>query len=244
MSTTMKIFLALALSWSGFNVIAQELTEPTRIVGGRPVSLQPLFHWWTNTTAIMASNSTRTVEEQIPVPDRPLKHWVRLVTAHVTNNGFANFADVEIQHVPNGPVSRHTVVLQHGPFEEKKRVDAAAQEYANLGPARNAELERAETYAARAQAQQDRARLYHEIFAAGGSHVHARLADDYYAAAARSRRQANLARERAENMISRLHHLEKITGGDAAFIVDNFAMATGEMYRALPVYSLGLRFGR
>jgi hypothetical protein len=241
----MKTILLLMLNfWLIGTALAQEMTEPNRVVGVRAVSLQPLFDWWTQAAALSASNHALPKEEQVPLPDRPLKHWVRLTALAVTNTGFAHLATVQIQHVPNGLQTNQTVVLRHGPFVEKKKVDDAAQETAELVKSQKYQLEQAEYYDSRAEALRARAYLYHEMYAAGGSYVHSRLADDYYAAAARARRQANLARERASNMEARLLQLDKITHGQTTFVIDNFAMATGETYQGLPVYSLGLRFGR
>jgi hypothetical protein len=241
----MKALSALTLSfWLLGTALAQEMTDPHRVVGVRAVSLQPLFDWWTHAASLSASNRNLLPEDQLPIPDRPLKHWVRLTTLAVTNTGFAHLATVQIQHVPEGRQTNQTVVLRHGPFVEKKKVDDAAQETAELVKAQQYQLEQAEYYESRSQALRARAYLYHEIFAAGGSHVHSRLADDYYAAAARATRQANLARDRVANLESRLLQLDKITLGRTTFVIDNFAMATGEMYQGLPVYSLGLRYGR
>jgi hypothetical protein len=241
----MKTLPLLTLSfWLVGTVMSQEMTEPNRVVGVRAVSLQPLFDWWIHAASLITSNSTLPKEEQTPIPDRPLKHWVRLTTLAVTNTGFAQLATVQIQHVPDGLQTNQTVVLRHGPFVEKKKVDDAAQETADLVKSQKYQLEQAEYYESRAKALKARAYLYHEMYAAGGSYVHSRLADDYYAAAARATRQANLARDRASNMEARLLQLDKITQGQTTFVIDNFAMATGEMYQGLPVYSLGLRFGR
>jgi hypothetical protein len=241
----MKVLSALTLSiWLVGTAVAQEMTEPNRVVGIRAVSLQPLFDWWTQVASLSASNASLPPEERLPIPDRPLKHWVRLTTLAVTNTGFAHLATVQIQHVPDGLQTNQTVVLRHGPFVEKKKVDDAAQETADLVKSQKYQLEQAEYYESRAEALKARAYLYHEMYAAGGSYVHSRLADDYYAAAARARRQANLARDRASNIESRLLHLDKITQGQTTFVIDNFAMATGEIYQGLPVYSLGLRYGR
>jgi hypothetical protein len=241
----MKTFSVLTLSfWLVVTAMAQEMTEPNRVVGVRAVSLQPLFDWWTQAASLIASNSALPKEEQTPIPDRPLKHWVRLTTLAVTNTGFAHLATVQIQHVPDGLQTNQTVVLRHGPFVEKKKVDDAAQETAELVKSQKYQMDQAEYYESRAEALKTRAYLYHEMYAAGGSYVHSRLADDYYAAAARATHQANLARDRANNMELRLLQLDKITLGRPTFVIDNFAMATGEMYQGLPVYSLGLRYGR
>ena len=68
----MKTLSALTLSfWLLGTAVAQEMTDPNRVVGVRAVSLQPLFDWWTQAASLSASNSALPKEEQMPIPIAP-----------------------------------------------------------------------------------------------------------------------------------------------------------------------------
>lgn len=240
MKTILLIFLSLGGAW------AQDLSEPARIVNGQRVNLQPLFHWWTNVTAIVATNASRTNGDLVAIPPRPLKAWVRIASNQLTNSGFAWMANAYIQEIPDGPVTNQWVVLRHGPFEEKKRFDQVVNDYkattTNLLVASNTYVKNAEKTAAFDQ----KAELYQEMYEID-PWQHYRLgyaADAYRQAANQTGEKAATAARQMEHFDAKRAELQKITQDKESLEVDTFALRMAERYRGLPVYDMGFRFGR
>jgi hypothetical protein len=240
MKVILLIFLFVGGAW------AQDLSDPARMVNGQRVNLQPLFHWWTNTTALNATNATRTNGNQVAVPPRPLTAWVRVASNQLTNTGFVWLAHAYIQETPDGPVTNQLIVLRHGPFEEKKRFDQVVNDYkmtsTNLLVASNSYVKNAEKTAAFDQ----KADLYLEMYEID-PWQHYRLgyaADAYRQAANQTQQKATTAARQMEQFDAKRAELQKITQDRETLEVDSFALRTTERYRGLPVYDMGLRFGR
>lgn len=234
--------LLLSASWLG----AQDLSDPVRLVNDHRVNLQPLFHWWTNASAISATNTARTNAEPVSLPPRPLAAWVRVVSNQLTNTGFAWLAHAAIQEIPGGPFTNQVIVLRHGPFEEKKRFDRAAQDFQQAG---DALLVASNQYVQSMEITTEfdqKANLYQEMYALD-PWQHSRLGDvaaAYRQSADKAYRQALNASQRVEQLNQQRVELHQITQGRDNLEVDTFALRTREQYRGLPVYEMGLRFGR
>jgi hypothetical protein len=240
----MKTFIFVLLLAIG--AVAQDFSDPTRLVNDQRVNLQPLFQWWSNAVALASTNAGQTNGEMPALPPRPLSAWVRLVSNELTNTGFAWIARVHLQTSPDAPFEEKLVMLRHGPFEEKKRFDLAVTNYAqateSLQVASNAYVAKAD----RAAALSRKADQYQEMYAFN-PWQHWRLGD----AADAYREAAIVAHNEAVAIARRMNQLEnqrveqqKTIQGRDMLVVDSFAMPTGETYRGLPVYEMGLRFGR
>ncbi len=225
---------------------AQDFRDPFRIVNAQRVNLYPLNYWWTNTAGLNASNAALPEEQQVPVPVRPLRDWVRLVSNEMTNTGFAWIVQAYIQETPDGPFTNQTIVLRHGPFEEKKALDRAAYQY---NQATENLLVSSNTYATsmeRATALNRKADLYQEMYAIDPWQHHnlGHAAATYRNAAFQAQRQANTAVRRINQLEEQRAELYQVTQGRETLTVDTFALRMKETYQNLPVFDIGLRFGR
>ncbi|GEM_PF-1776294 len=227
-------------------VFGQDLKDPIRLVQGQRVNLQPLFHWWTNATSIVESNKLLSEEEQIELPPRPLQAWVRIISNELTNNGFAWFARAQIQEVPYGPATNQLIVLQHGPFEEKKALDRAVQNYDRTTERLLVTSNQYVAQMERATAWNQKANLYEEMYSIDpGRHINlGRAAVVYRDAATRAQREANAAARRYNQLEDRRIEIYRFTQGRERLTVDTFALRTGGTYQNLPIYDIGLMFGR
>lgn len=240
----MKTALLILLLAAG--AFAQELKDPIRIVNAQRVNLQPLFTWWTNAAMTSATNASKPEEQRQPLPERPLRAWVRITSSELTNTGFAWIARAQIQEIPDGPVTEQIVVLRHGPFEEKKILDRAVANYNQATESRETASNIHSASLERAAAFNHRANLYSEMYYIDPHRNwnFGYAADDYYRAASRARRDANNAAQRMNQLEARRAELSKITQGRSTLTVDTFALRTAETYQGLLVLDIGLRFGR
>jgi hypothetical protein len=227
-------------------VEAQDFKDPIRIVNAQRVNLYPLFHWWTNTAAINATNATLPAEQQVPQPVRPLRAWVRVISNEITNTGFAWIAQAGIQETPDGPVTNQTIVLRHGPFEEKKALDRAVGHYnqttENLLVTSNAYVASMD----RATALHQKADLYQEMYEIDPCrHLNlGHAANVYRSAAFQAQRHANQSARRINQLDEQRTEIYKLTQGRETLTVDTFALRLSETYQNLPVFEIGLLFGR
>lgn len=242
----MKIirFILASLLCLSFSCWGQELTEPVRNISGRVADLNPLFNWWTNAIAIAETNKHLPKRKRLEIPERPMKHWVRVISLAVTNNGFAHIGTITIQHVPDGPRSNLVAVLRAGPFEQKKNVDVAAQRFKQVSKEAESQRGWASFHEQRANNLDSRSSQYQEIRNAGGGKAFQNLSGDYRNASRRADQAAQAAAQRAGNLEAEQKRLAAITKGADQFRIDDWAMATGEIYAGLPVYSFGMPFGR
>lgn len=225
---------------------AQDLSDPIRLVRDQRVNLQPLFHWWTNATAIIETNAQLPETEQVELPPRPLSAWVRIVSNELTNNGFAWFARAHIQEVPYGPVTNQMIVLHHGPFEEKKAFDRAVQNLNRTTERLLVSSNQFVTHHERATTLHQKADLYEEMYVLDPKHHLnlGRAAMAYRDAATYAQRNANAAAQRYHQLEDRRIEIHRFTQGRDALTVDTFALRTGATYQQLPIYDIGLMFGR
>ncbi len=236
------IALLLLLSLPAFS---QDLGDPVRTVGVTRVYLQPLFTWWTNAAAIVETNKNLSLKKKLPLPERPMKHWVRLTTeSGLTNNGFAWFAKVRLQEIPGGPTTNKLVVLRHGPFEEKKQFDQTVSQYKKVSAAQAHTSQVSESQSERAAQLNQRANLYSDMGNIAPRSGFRTAAADYRQAARQADHAAGEAMIRSQILAHEQEQLAKATQGRSTLKVDTFAMFTGEIYQGLPVYEFGLLFGR
>jgi len=241
---------AMKTAWGLLLVItsatAQDFKDPIRTIHEQRVHLHPLFIWWTNAAALNASNASLPEAERQPLPERPLRAWVRITSTELTNTGFTWLARVDIQKTPDGPISNQLVVLRHGPFEEKKALDQAVAHY---NSATESQLTASNVQSAnleREAALRSKASLYQEMYNLDPHrHYHLGLAaDTYRRAAIEARHAAGVASNRVKQLEASRAELFQITQGRHTLMVDTFALRTGETYQGLPVFEMGLRYGR
>ena len=53
---------------------------PARVINAQRVNLIPLFTWWQQAESIGQRNSAKKETDQQPIPDRPMKAWVRIIS--------------------------------------------------------------------------------------------------------------------------------------------------------------------
>lgn len=238
----MKIVLLLCLCAT--TVFGQRHNEPVRLINNRRVDLKPLLIWWTNVAAIHQLNAERPETNQISIPKRPLTAWALITTERMTNAGLVWIAEVEKRQAPGDPPERELVVLEHVPLSGKQTFDRAAARDAvaekELGVAESAR----ETHRQRAEYFQARANTFFEFdyMAPGHGFLEegARLGDvarnEQQRAEAAGRRETDLRNERDQ--------LSTVTEGRTQFMLEAFALKTPRKHLGLPVYDVGLPFGR
>ena len=238
----MRIILLLCLFAT--SAFGQRFNEPVRMVNNRRVDLKPLLVWWTNVVAINQANESRAETNQIPIPPRPLSAWSLIITDRMTNAGLVWIAEIEKRQSPDAEPVRELVVLEHVPLSGKQTFDRAASRDAHvekeLGVAESAKeihRQRAAEYGARANTffEFDYMAPGHGFFDEG-----VLLSD----AAQREKKKAAAAEQRGDDLRSEREKLSTITEGRTQFMLEAFALKTARKHLGLPVYDVGLPFGR
>jgi hypothetical protein len=241
----MKTILTILICAVVITTPAQDMNDEFRTVSARRISLKPVFSWWTNATAIIATNKSLPIKKKIPLPERPLKHWVRVTTdGAITNNGFAWFARVSVQEKPDDTEKFQWVVLRHGPFEEKKKLDSAVAAFDDATSAREYQTRSANNHRERADYLATKRDVYQNFANHVPGYGFGADAAHYRKQARIAQNNADAAQSRADFQAARQGQLFKITQGRSILKVDTFAMPTGEKYKGLLVYEFGLPFGR
>jgi hypothetical protein len=219
----MRIILVLCLFAT--SAFGQRFNEPVRMINNRRVDLMPLLTWWTNVMAIHQANETRADTNQIPIPARPLTAWSLIFTDRMTNAGLVWICEIQVLRTPSDTPVRELAVLEHVPLSGKQTFDrAAARDVAaerELGTAESAR----ELHERKADQFGQRASTFFEFDDMAPGHGFfdegVRLSD----AAQREK-------------------LGTITEGRTQFVLEAFALKTTRKYLGLPVYDVGLPFGR
>ena len=214
------------------------------MVNNRRVDLAPLLTWWTNVVAINQTNETRVETNQIPIPPRPLTAWSLIFTDRMTNAGLVWLCEIEVRQNPGDAPVRELAVLEHVPLSGKQTFDRAVARDTTaekeLGAAESAKEhheKRAEQYGQRANTffEFDNMAPGHGFFDEG-----VRLSD----AAQREKKRAATAAQRSDDWRSEREKLTTITEGRTQFMLEAFALKTTRKHLGLPVYDVGLPFGR
>jgi hypothetical protein len=162
----------------------------------------------------------------------------------MTNAGLVWIAEVERRQNPNDEPFRELAVLEHVPLSGKQEFDRAAKRDAQaqkeIGVAESAKdlhLQRASEFGARANTffQFDYMAPGHGFFDEG-----VRLSG----AAQREEKKAAAAEQRGEDLRTEREKLSAVTEGRTQFMLEAFALKTTRKHLGLPVYDVGLPFGR
>lgn len=222
------------------NSFALSLTNNSaRAINGQSVNLKPLQEWWREAEQIVATNRLVPEAERKVVPNRVLSGWIRITTAEATNTPYGAIAAAQLQYSPEQPATNGLIVLRYGPMNEKQRVDGAAQSYQAAAQRQERFTNAAAASADRSAALAARANQYGEIVNSGGGYAFRNLEYDYRVAANQARAAAHRAHRRAQQAEAEMEDWSKITQGRTVYVVDDFALATGEVYKGLPVYHMG-----
>jgi hypothetical protein len=238
----MRIILLLCLCAT--SAMGQRFNEPVRMINNRRVDLKPLLTWWTNVVAIHQANESRAATNQIPIPPRPLSAWSLITTDRMTNAGLVWLCEIEKRQSPADEPVRELAVLEHVPLSGKLTFDRAAARDASaekeLGAAESAK----ELHQKRADQYGDRANTFFEFDSMAPGHGFfdegVRLSD----AAQRERNKSVAAEQRGEDLRAERERLNAITEGRTQFRLEAFALKTTRTHLGLPVYDVGLPFGR
>lgn len=238
----MRIILLLCLLAT--SAFGQRFNEPIRMISNRRVDLKPLLTWWTNVIAINQTNETRAETNQIPIPSRPLTAWSLIFTDRMTNAGLVWICEIQILRTPGGTPDRELAVLEHVPLSGKQTFDRAAARDAVAEKELSAAESAKELHEKRADQYGQRANTFFEFenMAPGHGFVDegARLND----AAQREKQRAVAAEQRGNDLRTEREKLSTITEGRAQFTLEAFALKTTRKHLGLPVYDVGLPFGR
>jgi hypothetical protein len=226
------------------SAFGQRFNEPIRLINNHRVDLTPLLMWWTNTITIIDANATRPETNQIPVPPRPLTAWALITTERITNSGLVWIAEVDIWQTPEPPSVRQLVVLERVPLSGKQAFDNAAARDAQAKEEIGVAQAALETHRQNADAHRARADTFFEFdFAAPGNGFF----DEGVRLSQLAQREANLAAaaaQRETNLRAEREQLNQITEGRTQFRFEAFALKTARTRLGLPVYDVGLPFGR
>jgi hypothetical protein len=238
----MKLVLLLCLLTT--TALAQRFNEPIRLINNQRVDVRPLITWWTNVVALNEANATRPETNQLPIPPRPLTAWALITTERMTNSGLVWIADVGIWERPESAPVQKLVVLEHVPLSGKQVFDRAAtrdsQAQQELAAAESAK----ETHRQRAELHRARANTYYEFDYVAPGHGFFDEGVRHANAAQQEENRANAAERRESELRTEREQLNQITEGRSQFRLEAFALKTDRTRNGLPVYDVGLPFGR
>lgn len=221
----------------GFSAHAADFCfdEPLRVVNSQRVSLQPLFSWWADVKPDIAWNNENPRKPKRELPPRPLARWVRITAIPEQTPPAGWEIEVSLQTSPDPRCARQErIFLRHPPQAQKRRVEQLIAQVRELDAATTqaysstvSETERAETYRLRAMDAETR-RINQVNSERSRQH---RLSGEALQARAQTSAAA-LAAARAE--------LAKLPHDGSRFVLDTFAVFTGEVVRGLPVFDMGM----
>ena len=238
----MRIILVLCLFAT--SAFGQRFNEPVRMINNRRVDLKPLLTWWTNVIAINQTNETRAETNQIPIPPRPLTAWSLIFTDRMTNAGLVWICEIQVIQRPDGTPVRELAVLEHVPLSGKQTFDRAAARDVSAEKELNAAEAAKDHHEKRADQYGQRANTFFEFDNMAPGHGFfdegVRLSD----AAQREKKKAVAAEKRSDDLRTEREKLSAITEGRTEFVLEAFALKTTRKHHGLPVYDVGLPFGR
>ena len=214
------------------------------MINNRRVDLTPLLTWWTNAMAINQINEIRAETNQVAVPPRPLTAWSLIFTDRMTNAGLVWLCEIQVIQTPGDTPVRELAVLEHVPLSGKQSFDRAVARDAAAEKELGASESAKELHERKADQLGQRANTFFEFDNMAPGHGFfdegVRLSD----AAQREKRKAAAAEQRGDNLRSEREKLSTITEGQTQFMLEAFALKTTRKHLGLPVYDVGLPFGR
>ena len=238
----MRILLLLCLFAT--SAIGQRFNEPVRMINNRRVDLTPLLTWWTNVIAINLANETRSETNEIPIPPRPLTAWSLITTDRMTNAGLVWIAEIEVRHTPTDPPVSERAVLEHVPLSGKQAFDRAVARDTNAEKEQGTAESAMEYHGVRAEQYGKRADTFFEFDNMAPGHGFFDEGVRLSQAAQREKNSAAAAEQRRDDLRSEREKLSTITEGRTQFMLEAFALKTTRKHLGLPVYDVGLPFGR
>jgi len=214
---------------------------PRRLVGGYSVDLRPLCTWWSNAWTFAAEHPERSTSDGPAA--RPLKAWVRIIgePTQGTTEGWTVAGFIETAPHASAPA---TIYLKHPPTKDAQRFVDLRGTWTALNQIRENMYAASQANAARVNEQGAKAGMMRAVANAAPSFPgFAASADEYSRAAAMAGQ-----RMRAQGLtsIQAGMRLDDVNKGLKAFpygetyLVDFFAMPTGEVRAGLPVYDMGM----
>lgn len=207
---------------------------PARVINAQRVNLIPLFTWWQQAESIGQRNSGKKKADQQPIPDRPMKAWVRIISvikSETTGTGWEVEAEV---HESPAKKSNARIFLKHPPQVDKARVESLVAEIAQLESSANSSRSSFEN-ATDAYARYNERRIDGETQRI--REVNGRRAGQ--AARSQARHSTRLGDLNAQLSQAR-DELKGLPNTGSQYKLDTFVMRTGETFRGLPVYDMGL----
>lgn len=211
-----------------------------RIFNGLSVDLTPLATWWGN-----EPDRKKDTKLGIAPAPRPLVAWDRVKGTLVEKRALGWVVQAEIETTPGKKESR-TILLKHPPEQEKIKFEALKKRENEIKNYRSGMQTASELNRDVASASHERADTLREV---GNASTSVRTYNDMNAAANARSRQGSAATARSEQQIANANaateNLKSVTEGlwmfppSDTYIVDFFALKTGETVGGMPVYDLG-----
>lgn len=241
----MKLILPLLFALFASAATAQNFSIPVRYFNGRPVTVQPVFAWWTNAEALNLKNKRLSKTKQVALPERVMPAWVRISSTEITNVGGGLWvARAGVQEAPGGPVKTLVVSLRHGPFVEIAKFQTAARDWAAATAARSGAYSSFTGALENKAAAHRSASFYSELNMVAPRSGFQTASRSYSRSAAASKWEAEQASRRMASLDAVRGRADDILKGRTVFLLEDFALRTGEVYAGLPVFDLGLPIGR
>lgn len=217
--TRMTAALGILLGLATF-LHAGPAKDPQRVVNQRTVDLTPLFHWWTNHSG-----------------ERPLKAWVHLTGSVIATNAYGweldgqtdSVTDSASHHKSQSQLAGYHLLLRDPPASDKALFERLSAELATL------KSERTNVVAKQQQAKQ-------AVNVASHSSGSARVRSARSAQARSAEAYVTRDLHTVDTAIANVKKQLAAFPDPQHYVVDCFALETGQRAATLPVYDYGTVF--
>jgi len=214
------------------------LQYPKRVFGGAAVDLSPLFKWWVEEPS--PQRNTNIVTGQEARSPRPLPAWVRIIGREFKIAGSGWVVTGAVESSPDQKQGGRFFV-RHFPAKEKESFEVAQARLVQIIAYQSGQYSLSSYEEAQGQgfgANRDIANIAN----GPGS----QRAWQYNVAASQAFNRSQFAAQNAASVQAERVVLESYVNKFPAstnYILDFFALRTGETYQGLPVYDIGQTFG-
>lgn len=235
--------MLLVFLFSGMLLPAAEFGPRYREFGHKRADLKPLMAWWNTCEAIVISNRALPPKKQFAFPPRPMPAWIHIKGEVIESGPYRWKVRAAIAATP-GDYDFQTIIVRSPP-------EALRQEFVAARAAAKAARERSSGLYSASQANREsaaensaRANTFSMINAAVGGRDKdfERAAMDYGSRASAQRHAADSQSSEAARQKEIAFAMEKralqISPHDE-FVLDLFALRTGELLNGLPVFEIG-----
>ena len=216
------LIVGLTLLLTG-NSDTSPLKDPKRVINGRTVDLTPLFHWWAKRG-----------------DDRPLAAWAHVSGEVVGTNGFGWTVSAHLDEKEKAAAADKSgsdkIILRNPPWHDRAAFDQLVAKKKSLEQQKSAFASQADQ--AHAQLQD----LSQDRKAARQRHVSARSLNGQSAKLKEEEKNAKAQMKPLDTQLAELDKQLKQFGSADHYVVDCFALRTGEKINGLPVYDHGTVF--